>query len=91
MDELISRAINTEKPQFDVQEWKQKYPEEYQALLSRRVKADSTGRQKILKVIFKNTPAKIAAAAMIIAGISFFIIRQAPDEQEQQKIEVVKK
>jgi hypothetical protein len=91
IDELISRAINTEKPQFNVEEWKQKYPDEYQALLSRRVKADSTSRQKILKVILKSSPTKIVAAAVIILAVSFIITQQASDEQEQQRIEVVKK
>ena len=91
MDEMISRAINTEKPQFDAEEWKQKYPDEYQALLSRRVKTDSAGQPKILKVILKSLPIKIVAAAVIILAVSFVITQQAPDEQEHQKIEVVKK
>ena len=32
LDELISRTINTEKPQFDAEKWKQKFPDEFQAL-----------------------------------------------------------
>jgi len=33
LDELISRTINTEKPRFDAEKWKQKYPDEFQTLL----------------------------------------------------------
>ena len=44
MDELISRTINTEKPQFDAEKWKQKYPDEYQALLSRAGKETSNAK-----------------------------------------------
>ena len=29
MDELISRTINTTKPQFDPEKWRQKYPDEF--------------------------------------------------------------
>ena len=42
LDELISRSINTEKPQFDAEGWKQKYPEEYQALISRAAEKAAT-------------------------------------------------
>ncbi|MHC4464143.1 MAG: hypothetical protein ACYS6W_15570 [Planctomycetota bacterium] len=35
LDELISRTINTTKPQFDPEKWQQKYPDEFQTLLSR--------------------------------------------------------
>ena len=91
IDELISRAINTEKPQFDAEKWKQKYPEEYQVLISRAAKGNLSERPKIFRVILKSTPAKIAAAAVTILAISFFINHQAPDEQEQHSIEEVKR
>ena len=32
LDELISRSINTDKPEFDVEKWKQEYGEEFQML-----------------------------------------------------------
>jgi len=81
LDELISRTINTEKPQFDVEKWKQKYPDEFQALLSRTANGDSARRPNILKVIRKSPLAKLAAAAVIIIAISFFVIHQGSPEQ----------
>ena len=81
LDELISRTINTEKPQFDAEKWKQKYPKELQALLSRAAKGDSARQPSILKVILKSPLTKLAAAAVIIVAISFFIAPQGPDEQ----------
>ena len=86
LDELISRTINTEKPQFDVEKWKQKYPDEYQKLLSRAAKGDSIRQPKILKVILQSPLTKIAAAAVIIVAVSFFITHQDPGKQEQPNI-----
>ncbi len=86
MDELISRTINTEKPQFDTEKWKQKYPDEYQTLLSRAAKEDSVRHPTILKVILNSPLTKITAAAVIILAVSFFITNQEPGEQEQLNI-----
>ena len=81
LDELISRTINTEKPRFDAEKWKQKYPDEFQSLLSRAAKGDSDRQPSILKVILKSPLTKLAAAAVIILAVSFFIAPQGPDEQ----------
>jgi len=81
LDELISHAINTEKPQFDAEKWKQKYPDEYQTLLSRAAKGDSARQPGILKVILKSPLTKIAAAAVIIIAVSFFSAHQDSSEQ----------
>ena len=86
LDELISRTINTEKPQFDAEKWKQKYPDEFQTLLSRAAKGDSARQSNILKVILKSPFAKLAAAAVIIVAIGFFIVHQRPSEQADTTI-----
>jgi len=82
LDELISRTINTEKPQFDAEKWKQKYPVEFQTLLSRAAKGDSARQPGILKVILKSPLTKLAAAAVIILAVSFFIAHQDSSEQD---------
>lgn len=91
MDELISRTINTEKPQFDAEKWKQKYSDEYQTLLSHAAQGDSARQPKLLKVILKSPLTKIAAAAVIILAVSFFSTHQDPGEQEQPNIAEVTK
>ena len=91
IEELISRTINTEKPQFDAEKWKQKYSDEYQLLLSRAAKGDSGGHPTILKAILKSPLTKICAAAAIILAVCFFSTRQIPDEKEQHKITEVTK
>ena len=91
IDELLSRAINTEKPQFDVEKWKQQYPEEYQILTSRSDITDSIRRSKSLKIFLKSTPAKIATAAVIILAVSFLIMQQLPNKQERTNITNIKK
>ncbi len=82
LDELISRAINTKEPQFDAEKWKQKYPEEYQALLSLAAEKAPTHRPNIWKITLRNPIIRIAAAAMIIIAVTFFSIRQDQDRQE---------
>jgi len=75
LDELISRTINTEKPKFDAEKWKQKYPDEFQSLLSRAAKGDSARQPNILKVILKSPLTKLAAAAVIIVAVGLFLGR----------------
>ena len=81
LDELISRAINTKDPQFDAEKWKQKYPHEYQTLLSRAAKGDSVRQPNMLKSILKSPLTKLAAAAVIIIAVSFFSAHQDSSEQ----------
>lgn len=75
LDELICRTINTEKPQFDAEKWKQKYPDEYQTLISRREKAASSRQPNIWRVIFRKPVAQLAAAAAIIVVVGLLLSR----------------
>ncbi len=86
LDELISRAINTEKPQFDAEKWKQKYPDEYQTLISRPSKKASTHQPNIWRITLRNPLTKLAAAAVIILAVSFFSTHQDPGKQKQSNI-----
>ena len=81
LDRLICETINTEKPHFDAEKWKQKYPEEYQALISRREKAASSRWPYILRVIFGKPAAQLAAAAAVILVVGLLLSRdgQKPD------------
>jgi hypothetical protein len=82
LDELISRTINTEKPHFESEKWKQEYPDEYQALLSR---ADKRGQPSIWRMIIRHPIAQLAAAAVIIVAVGLLFIeqdRQAPNGTE---------
>lgn len=75
LDELIFGAINTEKPQFDIEKWKQKYPDEYQALISRRKKAASSRRPNIWKATFGKSITGLAAAAAVILVVGLLLSR----------------
>ena len=76
LDEMICRTINTEKPHFDVEKWKQKYPDEYQRLLACAAKGDSVRQSSIFKVILRNPFVKLAAAAVIIVAVGLLFIEQ---------------
>ncbi len=82
LDKLILHIINTEKPQFDAEIWKAKYPDEYQALISRRDKPSSFRRPNIWKVIFDKPAAQVAtaAAAILVVGLLLSRGRQTPSE-----------
>jgi hypothetical protein len=79
LDELISRTINTEKPQFDAEKWKQKFPDEFQALQSRAT--DKSARSSKRPTLLKNPVIKFAAAAVIIVAIGLFIIPPGPEKK----------
>ena len=88
LDNLIFDAINTEKPQFDAEKWKAKYPDEYQALISRRKNAASTGKREIRKLSFGRLITRLAAAAAVIlvAGLLLNINRQNPDTPAEKPV-----
>ena len=79
LDELITRTINTTKPEFDSQKWKQKYHKEFQMLISRAGKTSATLIR--LPNVLKNPIIKLTAAALIILAISFFMIHLGPGEK----------
>ena len=78
LDELISRTINTQRPEFDDEKWKQKFPDEFQTLQSRvKVPAHS-----IRWISFLRSPVvKFAAAAVIIVAIGLFMIHPVPNKK----------
>jgi len=79
LDELISRTINTTKPEFDSEKWKQKYRKEFQTLVSR---AEKTSTVLVRwSDILKNPLTKLAAAALIILTIGFLMTHLGPGEK----------
>ncbi len=70
LDEIISRVINTTKPQFDAEEWKQKYPEEFE-LLKSRASGASARRERLWTAIFQSRIPRLAAAAVLLIAIGY--------------------
>lgn len=83
LDEIISRTINSGRPEFDAEKWKQKYPEEFQMLRSMSAEKAPARRLSIWRVVCQSPVTKLAAAAVIIAGIGLhaFLVHQGPGEQ----------
>ncbi|MHC4602035.1 MAG: hypothetical protein ACYS6W_01750 [Planctomycetota bacterium] len=88
LDEIISRTINSGKPEFDAEKWKQKYPEEFQMLQSLSERQARTRQPSIWRVVSQSPITKLAAAAVIIAGISLYaiLVHQGPGEQPVPKV-----
>ena len=74
LDEVISRTINSGKPEFDAEKWKQKYPEEFQMLRSMSKKDFRARQPSIWQVVRQSPITKLAAAAVIIAGIGLIAV-----------------
>ena len=85
LDELISKTINTSEPQFDVERWRGKYPEEFQVLKSRAEQKASTIQAGFWEVVLHNRLVKLAAAVIIVA-IGLLIIHQIPHRHEPAKM-----
>ncbi|MHC4739176.1 MAG: hypothetical protein ACYS9Y_09770 [Planctomycetota bacterium] len=83
LDELIADAIDSSKPQFDAEQWKEKYPEEFKMLVSRagQISQISTSQPNVWRKIWKSPTTRLAAAAVIIVVVGFFAVHQGPDEQ----------
>ena len=74
LDEIISRTINSGKPEFDAEKWKQKYPKEFQMLRSVSKKDSRTRQPNIWLIVSQSPITKLAAAAVIIAGIGVLAV-----------------
>lgn len=79
LDEMITRTINTTRPEFDSEKWKQKYHKEFQTLVSRADKASTVPFR--LPSVLKSPITKLAAAALIILAIGFFMIHLGTGEK----------
>ena len=92
LDEQISCTIDSGRPQFDAEEWKEKYPEEYQVLLSRAEQTSDARRRNLWQIITKSKIAKFAAAAVIVVAVGVFTVQRVPDEriEHRTKPEVAK-
>jgi len=83
LDQIISRTINSGKPEFDAEKWKQKYPEEFQMLQSMSKQDSPTRQPSIWRTVRYSPITKIAAAAVIIVAIGLIavFVHQGPGEQ----------
>lgn len=86
LDELIAGNIDTSEPKFDAENWKQKYPGEFQTLIDRGSQRSSASQLGVLSMVLKSRMAKFAAAAVIIVGIGLFLAYLGPGEQGQGNV-----
>ena len=74
LDDLIAKSINTGKPHFNAEKWKQKFPDEFKILTSRAGRDTSTRQPKIWQIIFKRPITKFAAVitAITVSAVLVF-------------------
>lgn len=83
LDELIFKSIDTSKPKFDAEQWKQKYPGEFQALVEREARRPQAARFDVLRIVMRSRIAQVAAAAVFIIAVGLFIVHL--DHRGQQR------
>lgn len=83
LDKLISGAIDSSKPRFDAEQWKEKYPEEFKMLVlrARQSSRPSTSQPNVWLMFWKSPITRLAAAAVIVISVSFLIVFLNPSEQ----------
>jgi len=83
LDELISRSIDTSEPKFDAEQWKQKHPGEFQALVEGGARRPLAARFGVLSIVMRSRIAQVAAAAVLVIAVGLFIARLDHDGQQQ--------
>jgi hypothetical protein len=81
LDEQIARVVNSKKVKFDPERWKQKYPEEYQMLISNSIGASKAEQPGICLRFIKSPVAKLTAAAVIIFAAVLFTVNSKKEPQ----------
>jgi hypothetical protein len=83
LDELISGSIDTSEPKFDAEQWKQKHPGEFQALVEGGARRSPAGRFGVLSIVMRSRVAQVAAAAVFIIAVGLFVARPGHEGQPQ--------
>jgi len=91
LDELISGSIDTSEPKFDAEQWKQKYPGEFQALVERGARRPQAARFDVLSIVIRSRIAQVAAAAVFIIAVGLFIAHLDHRGQQREQPEQLAK
>ena len=84
LEEIISKTINTNKPQFDAEKFKHKFPDELEMLRSRTSKKQ---RLSWWRTILSDPVSSLASAAVIIFMIGLFVYFSQTNEIPMPSIE----
>ncbi len=77
LDEIISKTINTGKPQFDAEKFKQNFPDELEILQSR---VHQQQMVNLWKRIFSDPVSSLATAAVLILMVVIFVLFSSPKD-----------
>jgi len=91
LDELIYRSIDTSEPKFDAEQWKQKHPGEFQALVEQEARRPPAARFGVLSIVVRSRIAQVAAAAVFMISVGLFIARLDRGGQQQRQPEQLAK
>jgi hypothetical protein len=79
LDDELRRVVNTTRPEFDDEAWKEKYAKEYETLLARKQSTErSSGTPRRLRLLVHGPVGRLAVAATIILVVGLFLARNEP-------------
>jgi hypothetical protein len=85
LDEELRRAVDGAAPEFDAEAWKQKYPDEFQAVVSRgRQSVQDQRRNRVVRLRFGRPLFGLATAAAIVVVAAVLFVgpgRQEPPDR----------
>lgn len=89
LDDQLKRAINTTRPEFDAEAWKENHAEAYEALISR-----GSGRRQANRATSRTVrlmAGGLAAAAVILIGVTILLTQRPSRQQPEPPVAVAPK
>ena len=83
LDELISGSIDTSEPKFAPEQWKQKYPGQFRALVERRGGQAPAGRFGVLGAVLRSRVAQLSVAATVIIAVGLLALYLGRNGQDR--------
>ena len=86
LDDQLRRVVNTTRPEFDAEAWKQNHAEAYEALISRGSVRRQAGRGTHRTV--RLLAGGLAAAAVILIGVTIFLNQRPLHEPPEPPVAI---
>jgi hypothetical protein len=81
LDDRIRKVVGGEAPEFDAEQWKKAFPDEYEVLASRSSEGHLSATPKVWVLRHRWMIARVAIAAAIVIGSAILLSRSGAPER----------